>query len=805
MKTKSILLILNHAATCLTTAMLLLPGMASAQSSLSFGQSSWTCSESDGTVVLRVVRSGAADTLASVSYSTVDGTACSGVRYTATSGTLQFAAGQTNLEVTIPILNDGFAQGSQFFRVLLSQPSSGAVLGANEDLTVVITDNDLGIQFINPSYAVSEGAGLAQVTIIRTEDGARPVTVELFSTDLSAKAGVDYVGVTNQITFAPEEIVKVITVPILNNDRTESTRAFKLTLANVTGTSLGPQANTTVNILDNDQGFSFVTAGVSVSEDVGAVPIVVLRGTDDTNSAATVDFFTLDQTATNGFDYVGVTNTLAFAPGEMRKTVAVPILNNGTKEPNRTFRVRLAKSSGGAILGSPTALTVTIVDNDPQLGFERTSYTSPWGASEIALPVLRGNDAKLDRVTVDYTTSDISARAGTDYQADSGTLEFAANETVKSLRIRILANRPGGAFKAFRVSLRNPSNGAALGTAVTSVRLEGKFFTVGPRFAPQLTLHRDGGFNLLSWLGNGQLQRADRPDGPWSSVGNVQSPLPISSALPGSFYRIKNPRPVNVYVPAAYDGRTPIPLVIALHGYTSSGSGIDSYFNLTPFADSRRFLYCFPDGLTLRSGGQDWNCWFDDPSVASAYSIPYSDDVGFIRGIIQSVAEQFNLDHKRVYLVGHSQGGGMSHFAALRCADLIAAIASLAGDPATFYPTPTEPVNVLHIHGTADETVSYTDTLPTAAPYTPLWPGALHLGQIWAAFNGATGRVTDSVPTLDLDTSLPGLDTVITRWKNAPPGGAVEVWSIIGGHHVPSLSASFTPTVLDWLLAHPKP
>jgi hypothetical protein len=45
----------------------------------------------------------------------------------------------------------------------------------------------------------------------------------------------------------------------------------------------------------------------------------------------------------------------------------------------------------------------------------------------------------------------------------------------------------------------------------------------------------------------------------------------------------------------------------------------------------------------------------------------------------------------------------------------------------------------------------------------------------------------------------------VTRYTNAPPGGAVELWTINGGNHVPTLSAQFSSLVIAWLLAHPKP
>ena len=86
----------------------------------------------------------------------------------------------------------------------------------------------------------------------------------------------------------------------------------------------------------------------------------------------------------------------------------------------------------------------------------------------------------------------------------------------------------------------------------------------------------------------------------------------------------------------------------------------------------------------------------------------------------------------------------------------------------------------------------------------PPFPGAGDI-QTWAGYNGASDPVTDPAPSLDLTTDVAGLDTVITRYTNFPPGGAVELWTINGGSHIPTLSSQFSPRVIDWLLAHPKP
>ena len=85
------------------------------------------------------------------------------------------------------------------------------------------------------------------------------------------------------------------------------------------------------------------------------------------------------------------------------------------------------------------------------------------------------------------------------------------------------------------------------------------------------------------------------------------------------------------------------------------------------------------------------------------------------------------------------------------------------------------------------------------------FPGALRDIEIWASYRGASGPVTDPMPSLDLTTDVPGLDTVVTRYTNSPPGGAVELWTILGEGHFPTLSSQFSPAIINWLLAHSKP
>jgi poly(3-hydroxybutyrate) depolymerase len=795
----------NWLASVLGCLVVMSSAHSSAQPRCQFTGASYSVNEAAEAVTLTVERLNDPNTAVSVDYATADGTAANGLKYTSVTGTLAFGAGETNRTIVVPISNDGLADGTKTFRVLLSNPTGGAVLGTRTNAIVSIIDNDSGVQFRFDRYPVAEDAGAVRIGVVRCDDGENPVTVDYATSDLTATSGVDYSGVTNALTFGLTEPLKFFTVPVFNNSLKQPNRSFKVTLSNPTGTTLGGTKTTTVTIADDDQGFQFELASVSVVEDAGSVLVTVLRGTDETNSLSTVDLATIDMTATTGLDFTGTTNALVFAAGESVKRI--PILNDGLKETTETFRVALSNPTGG-VLGSPTSLTVSILDNDPGVGFDLTNYWVWEKAGEITLSVVRGNDADLTPFTVDYATSDGTATAGQDYQASSGTLQFQENETVKSLLIPILQDDAAEGSQNFRVTLSHPSNGATQGIGTVTVIILDKFCKVAPPFDSRLAIRRECGVNLLTWTGGGQLQRADRVTGPWQTLTATKGPYAVQSPVPASFYRVASPRPVNLYVPANYDGHTPMSLVILLHGAGWGGQRVEDYMQLRPLAEGRGFLYCYPDATVDPWGLWHWSETNPALDPCSDLGYPIVDDPGFLRGLIEETARRFVVDRKRVYLIGHSSGGFECYRMACECADLVAAIANLNGsqavDPSVCVPS--EPVNILDIRGAADDYWGFTLTVASGFHVnTDHCPGALRTVRMWAGHNGAKDPVTDPAPSMDLVLDTPGLDTVVTRYTSAPPGGAVELWTINGGPHTPALSSQFSPQIIDWLLAHPKP
>ena len=116
-----------------------IPGAAS---TISLNSATRSVGEADGSVKIRVNRTGITSTTVSVSYATTDVTALAGSDYKGKTGVLTFAPGVTKVVFRVPITNDATHEPSETFLVSISDPSPGANLGANTTTEVTIVDDD---------------------------------------------------------------------------------------------------------------------------------------------------------------------------------------------------------------------------------------------------------------------------------------------------------------------------------------------------------------------------------------------------------------------------------------------------------------------------------------------------------------------------------------------------------------------------------------------------------------------------------------------------------------------------------------
>jgi polyhydroxybutyrate depolymerase len=170
-------------------------------------------------------------------------------------------------------------------------------------------------------------------------------------------------------------------------------------------------------------------------------------------------------------------------------------------------------------------------------------------------------------------------------------------------------------------------------------------------------------------------------------------------------------RVYDVHVPPSYDGSTPVPLVLDLHGAGSNKAQQRLISGFQARSDAEGFIVVYPQGL--------FNTWNAGVCCGGAMSNGIN-DVGFLRMLVGVIVAEANIDERRVYVTGLSNGGAMSHRMACEAADLFAAAAPMAS-PIALLPLslcqPARSMPILMFMGINDEIVPYI----TAAPTLVFW------------------------------------------------------------------------------------
>jgi polyhydroxybutyrate depolymerase len=298
----------------------------------------------------------------------------------------------------------------------------------------------------------------------------------------------------------------------------------------------------------------------------------------------------------------------------------------------------------------------------------------------------------------------------------------------------------------------------------------------------------------------------DPPSIDGGSVGPGPAAPPVGSSAQGITVDGYE-RTFRVYRPADLPSDGPVPLVVMLHGLLGSGEQAESWYGWNAAADSAGFVVAYPD-----SRNRAWAVSEECCGVSARDGI---DDTAFVAAVVESVSGQLPVDPRRTYVAGISNGGMLAY--RLACdTSIFTAVVALSATMLGDCPAP-EPISVLHIHGTADETIPY-----TGGPGR--WDGA--------GRDGVPGTV-DGPPVPDLAQRWRQIDqcaapqtsteaTVTTAAASCPDGRAVTLITIDGAGHQwpgsrqraagrllgldrPATELDATATGWQFFASHPRP
>ncbi len=223
---------------------------------MSFSALGYSVEEKAGSITITVRRSGASSSAVNVEYSTANGTGTSGTNYSATQGTLNFAANEVTKTFSVQVTDNPNINGNKTFSMTLKNATGNSNLGYPSTATVTIVDDEVStltasgsLQFSTDAYVVGESDGAATILVNRTTGASGTVTVNYYTADSNAIAGSDYTAASGTLTFGPGETTKYFLVPITKDSTVEDEERVNLVLSGPTGgAEIGSQGTATLKI-----------------------------------------------------------------------------------------------------------------------------------------------------------------------------------------------------------------------------------------------------------------------------------------------------------------------------------------------------------------------------------------------------------------------------------------------------------------------------------------------------------------------------------------------------------------------------
>ena len=427
---------------------------------LSINDAPVTEGDDAGAVFTVTLSAFSADTV-TVDYATANGTATEGDDYTGATGTVTIAPNQQTGTIRVAVLNDTEVESSETFTVTLSGATNATI--RDREGVGTITDDDVPPPSLSINDAtVTEAADAeALFTVTLSATSADAVTVNYTTSDGTATAGIDYTSTTGTLSIPAGDRSGTIRVPILDDDASEETEKFTVTLSDATNATIEDSKGIATITDDVDVGKppALSIDDVTVAEVADAKATFTVTLSAATSQPVTVDYATSDGSAVAGVDYTRTSGVLTIAAGDRRATVEVPILDDDALEDPETFTVTLSAPTNATIEDSRGVGTITDAndaDKPPSLSIGDVTVAELPDAVATFTVTLSGTMA--ESVMVDYATSDGTAKAGTDYTRTGGTLTIPAGDRTSNVPVPVLDDDKAEQAETFSATLSNPVN-----------------------------------------------------------------------------------------------------------------------------------------------------------------------------------------------------------------------------------------------------------------------------------------------------------------------------------------------------------
>ena len=352
--------------------------------------------------------------------------------FTATDGTVTFAAGNTTATVTVDPTTDNMVEPNETV-ILTLTAGTGYNVAIPSTATGTITNDDAEVTLaVSPSSVDEDGATNLVYTFTRTGDTTGALTVNFTvggtadpATDYTQTGATTFTPPNGTVTFGAGNTTATVTVDPTADVTAEPNETVIFTLAAGVDYNIGTPSTATGTINNDDTTVSVAVSPLATDED-GATNLVYTFTRSDSSGALTVNFsvggtatFNTDYTQTGAATFTPPTGTVSFADGSLTATVTVDPSADSTVEPDETVILTVTAGAGYTV-GVPASATGTITNDDTDVSVAVSPLsTTEDGAGNLVYTFTR-TGVTTGALTVNFTING-TATFSTDYTQTGAT------------------------------------------------------------------------------------------------------------------------------------------------------------------------------------------------------------------------------------------------------------------------------------------------------------------------------------------------------------------------------------------------
>jgi uncharacterized repeat protein (TIGR01451 family) len=365
----------------------------------------------------------------------------------------------------VPVTADAKLEPNEtFFVNLTANPGANATVADNQAIGTITNDDaqpTITISDLTQAEGSTGGTTNFNFSVTLSNPSSLPITVDYATVAGTATAPADFANVApTTLTFTPGTLVQSATVAVVADTTFEPDETFAVNLSNPTNATIAD--GTAAGVITNDDGVPSLSINdVTAAEgDAGTTNFTfTIAASNPTTTPITVNYATVNGTATAGTDYTTTAGVATIPAGATSTTVVVPVIGDVILEPDETFTVNLTVPVGATIadaqgigtitnddgaadvsitatavpvvgINSPVTYNVTVTNNGPATATGVTVVgTIPAGFTNVSVTPSQGSCSGTTTVTCSLGTLLNGATATIVVQANSSPIAQLATNT----------------------------------------------------------------------------------------------------------------------------------------------------------------------------------------------------------------------------------------------------------------------------------------------------------------------------------------------------------------------------------------